>query len=146
LLDYFWLICGVWVGLGSFIIGKAKSRSLVESGEYSKEEADLYLKVFAGSVFIPSLVFWILQMSVGPDAGIDFVSWPNPQKLIALVVLCFLWTYLLIWTLFLGGARPLGRCLGLIGNFPEFMLSPAAVKVLVIILVAGGFASFFVRH
>jgi hypothetical protein len=141
--DFFWLMCGFWVGCGSYLIGKIKAKELIEAEEYSEEEANEYLKKFSIWIIAPSTIFWLLQVSAGPGIGVDFLLWPNPQKFLALFILVFLWGYLLVWTLFLGGAVPLGRCLRLVGNFPKFMINPILVKGLVILLVISGVTSLF---
>jgi len=146
LLEHFWLLCGLVMGIGSFITGKVKSKKLIESGEYSKEEVDTYLKRFTLYIFVPSMIFWFLQMSIGAGAGVDFLSWPNPQKTTALFILIGLWGYLFVWTLFLDGAEPLSRCLRLVGDFPLSVLSPFAVKVLVCIVVISGVMSLFMER
>ncbi len=144
--DYFWLICGLWVGAGSYLIGKHKAKKLIQEGEYTNDIANKYLLNFSLFVLVPSLIFWVLQTSVGSGAGVDFTLWPNPQKIIALSLLVSLWSYLIIWTLFMGGAIPLGKCLRLIGNFPKSMLSPLAVKILVILVVGSGVVSLFIQR
>jgi hypothetical protein len=144
--DNFWLFCGLWVGLGSYFLGKYKSRGLIENGECSKETANKYLFNFAVWILVPSFAFWVLQFTIGSGAGVDFTLWPNPQKFIALSILIALWSYLFIWTFFMDGAKPLGMCLRLIGNFPKSMLSPTAVKFLVVAVVGSGVASLFMQR
>jgi len=142
----FWLICGLWVALGTFVVGKVKSKKLVDSGEFTKEEVNKYLLNFAIWISVPVLTFWVLQLSLGAGASFELLVWPMPQKFIAVSILISLWTYLLVWTLFLGGVKPLGRCLRLISNFPESMLSPTILKGIVILIVASGVASLFMKR
>lgn len=141
--DHFWLICGVWIGFGSFLMGKFRSRELIKNGEFSEAEANKYLITSSLWFFIPSVVFWLLQLSAGSGVGVDFLMWPDPQKSSALFIIVCLWTYLLVWTYFLGGAAPLGKCMRLISNFPKSMLTPIAVKGIVGIAVISGVASLF---
>jgi len=145
MFEYFWLICGVWVAGGSYIQGKIKSKGLIETGEFSREDVNKYLRNFSIIIFIPCVVFWLIQQSVGPGAEISFLTWPNPQKAIALTILISLWSSLLIWVLFLGGAKPLSRFFSLLGNVPKYLLTQTSMKVLVILMVSSGVLSLFVQ-
>jgi hypothetical protein len=144
--DHFWLFCGLWVGGLSFVIGKFKAKSLIESGEITYIEANTYLRNFSIFIITPSLAFWLLQQSIASSVSADFLSWPNPQKAIALTILVGLWIYLLIWTLFLGGEKPLSQTLRLVSSFPSFMLKPTPIKIFVIFSVLVGFLSLFMGH
>ncbi len=146
LFDHFWLICGIWVGFGSYIMGKVRSKEFIQNGELLEAEANKYLVRFSLWIFVPSVFFWLLQFSAGSGVGVDFLSWPDPQKSVALAILICLWTYLIVWTLFLGGAVPLGKCMRLISNFPKSMLTPIAVKIIVSIVVFSGIASLFMQR
>lgn len=141
LTEHFWLLCGAWVGGLSFVFGKIESKPLIAAGEYSASEVNSYLKGFCLAFIIPSLVFWGLQQSISEPVGADFYSWPSPQFYVAITVLVGLWCSLLVWTLFFSGSIWLSRCLRLIGNFPKFMLSPLAIKILVILVVLSGVSS-----
>jgi len=144
--EHFWLFCGIWLGLGSYVSGKFRARKLIGEGEISEYEAQAYLLRFSLWIFIPSVIFWLLQLSISTQVSVAFLSWPNPQKTIALSILIGLWGYLLVWSLFLGGAEPLAKCLRLTGNFPTFMLTPVTIKLIVILVVVSGVLSLLSQY
>jgi hypothetical protein len=145
MFEYFWLFCGAWVAGGSFIQGKLKSKSLIESGEFSREDVNKYLRNFSIIILVPCITFWLIQQSVGPNAEIGFMTWPNPQKAIALTILISLWSSLLVWVLFLGGAKSLARFVSLLGSVPKTFLTQTNMKIFVILLVASGTTSLFMQ-
>lgn len=141
--DHFWLMVALWCGGGGYFFGKNNSKRLIEVGEYSEQEVHYYLLITSACVFVPSLAFWMLQISVGAGVGSDFSRWPNPQKLIAHSLLVGLWAYLLVWTFFYGGARPLSRTMRLMGAYPKFMHTVTAAKWLVVLVIISGVSSLF---
>lgn len=145
MFEYFWLFCGIWVAGGSFIQGKLKSKSLIEAGELSREDVNKYLRNFSIIILVPCITFWLIQQSAGPNAEIGFMTWPNPQKAIALTILISLWSSLLVWVLFLGGAKSLLRFVSLLGNAPKTFSTQANMKMFVILLVASGAVSLFIQ-
>lgn len=46
LFKHFWVLCGLWVGVGGAMYGKFKAASLIERGLFSKHEVNRYLVVF----------------------------------------------------------------------------------------------------
>ena len=144
-LDHFWLFCGLWVGLGGALLGKSKSRKLIAANRITTHEASKYLKGWFICIFLPSFIFWVIQLSIPGNAGVDFLYWPNPQKALALTLTCGLWAALLVWVLFLGGAMPVSKSFLLVGNFPEMLLKPFATKILILIVVLTGVFSLVFR-
>jgi len=146
MFEHFWLFCGLWIGGLSFVFGKFRAKPLIASGEYTRLEVNRYLKAFALAIIIPCMVFWVLQQSIQQSVEVGFHTWPEPQYSIAILLLIGLWSLLLIWTLFLDGAYWLCRCLRLIGGFPEFMLTPTWMKVLIIIVILNSVFAMFIGN
>ena len=139
--EYFWLICGLWVGLGGVLFGKVKAKEQVAAGLITKDEVNRFLKGYAVSIILPSLLFWVIQTSIGTNVGVDFKLWPNPQKTIALAILLSLWATLFTWVFFYGGAKTLEKFLPILGRFPAFMVKEKSIKIGVTLIIAGGIAS-----
>ena len=71
--DYFWLICGLWAGIGEAIFGKFKAKDRISSGEFELSEVNGFLKGYAISIMTPSFMFWLIQMSASSSIGLDFL-------------------------------------------------------------------------
>lgn len=141
IFQHFGLICGLWVGLGGFLFGKFRSKELVAQGSITVQESKSLLLGWLLSILIPSLLFWLLALSIDGPQTPDFVSWPNPQKSMALVLLLGCWGLLLYWVFALEGSSKLAKLFMLTGNFPQSWLQPAFIKGLVVLTVAAGVAS-----
>lgn len=141
LFDHFWLICGLWVGIVGALYGKYRAREHVSSGVLKAVEVNTFLKGYSVSILIPSIIFWVLQLSSGNNVGIDFLLWPNPQQLIALTLLFAIWGVLFIWVLFLGGSRTLSRFLPLITHLSGPITKEVSIKIGVVIIIASGVLS-----
>ncbi len=135
---HFWLICGLWVGIGGALFGYLKAKPLIITGKLSVIEVRGFLNGFALWILIPSILFWGLQLSVGTNE-IEFMVWPTPQKEIALTILISVWVALLGWTWFFGGAKTLSKYLPIIGVWPSFMLKEGVIKVMAILVVMAGY-------
>jgi hypothetical protein len=137
MLIHFWLICGLWVGLGGALFGYFQAKPKIAVGDYVEDEVKRFLLSYALWIFVPSLLFWGLQLSANADP-VDFLQWPTPQKEIALGVLFFVWGSLLIWTWAFSGAATLSKWLPLIGAWPNVLLQPTTIKTVVLLGVAIG--------
>ena len=146
IIEYFWLIGGLFVGIFGTLFGKLKSKEFVTSGQMTNEEVNEFLKGYAISIMAPALIFWIIQTSIGTTTGADFLSWPNPQKSIAVTLLVVLWALLLSWVLYFKGAKKLVKFLPLLGNFPNFMIKEKSIKIGVVLIVFSGIASLSLQH
>ena len=137
--EHFWIFCGLWAGIGGSLFGYMKARPLIKAGNYTHIEVRNFLTGFALCIFIPSALFWVLQLSSG-TTEVNFSAWPSPQKEMALTIMISLWATLIVWTWFFDGAKKLSKFLPLIGLWPAFMLKESGIKVMVFLLVAAGFA------
>lgn len=138
MFQHFWLVCGLWVGVGGFLIGKYRSKELVAQGSITAQESNSLLSGWFLSILVPSLLFWFLTLSLDGPQNPDFVSWPDPQKSLALMLLFACWGLLLYWVFALEGSSKLAKLLVLTGNFPHRWLQPAVVKGLVLLTIAVG--------
>ena len=143
LFKFFWIICGLWVGLGGALMGKVNSKKLIAAEKLSSDEINPLLLGWFFCIFVPSTLFWIIQLSISGEPHVDFLTWPNPQKYIALGLLISCWSALITWVLFLGGAPTLSKVLMLMGNSHESMLKPTSIKILTILIVVSGVLSLF---
>ena len=115
-----------------------KLKKGVESGEFSQAEVLSFVRGMAFWVFVPCLVLWVLQFSISGATQPDYLSWPSPQKYIALVLQFFIWIALVGWVLFKGGADTLSRFSEGFFNGPEIIRTPTAFKFYAIIMVLSG--------
>ncbi len=146
MIEHFWLIGGLFVGIFGAFFGKLKAKEFIASGEMTAIEVNKFLRGYALSIIVPSIIFWLLQTSISTATGADLLSWPNPQKSIAITLLISLWALLLSWVLFFTGAKTLSKFLPLLGNFPKFMFKENAIKIGVVLIVFSGVASLSIQH
>jgi len=136
----------LFIGIIGPLFGKLKAKEFISSGQMTEEEVNKFLKYYAISIMVPAIIFWVIQASISTTAGPDFLSWPNPQKAIAVTILILLWALLLNWVLFLKGENTLEKYLPLLGNFPNFMFNEKAIKIGVVLIVLGGLLSLSAQH
>jgi len=139
LMTHFWLLCGVWVGgIGGLIYYSSLSRH-VKSGQLEVAERSRFLKGWVGFIFGSSLVFWLLQLSAGPAATPDYLSWPSPQSWIAVTFNVLLWLWLLRWIFAKGGAEYLARLTAL-GRVPfrSIIARPLTFRILAVAVLISG--------
>jgi len=144
--EFFWLICGVWCGIGGSIFAWFKLSKGIKSGEFSQAGVLSFVRGMAFWIFVPCLVLWILQFSVSGATQPNYLSWPSPQKYIALALQVFVWAALAGWVLFKDGADTLSRFS--VGFFrgPKFMHTSAAFKFYAIAAILSGIYFVFSSH
>ena len=140
--QFFWLMCGLWVGIGGVLLGKFKAKEYISSGEISTEEVNKLLKGYAISIMLPCILFWLIQLSIKADVSPSFTSWPNPQMIIAVILQLALMALLVTWVFFFNGSKSLSKLLPLIGRFPDFMMKETSIKIGVIFIAASNLVSF----
>src|SRR5512134_1931059 len=136
---HFWLLCGLWVGgVGSLIYYAQMSRH-VKAGRLDATDRSRFVRGWLGVIGSTSLIFWLLQLSAGTASSPHFISWPSPQRWLALLVQAALWVWLLWWVFLRGGAEFLARITS-VGTFPfrGLVARPAAFRILAILIVASG--------
>lgn len=141
--DHFWLFCGVWVGLGNALLLWYRRGKYIKSGLLSEAEIRGLALGAALWILIPSVVLWVLQLSIGSSAGPHFTRWPGPQRSIAIALQVFIWIALAYWVFARGGAEKLSAILEVGGRVPLFMRSSAAVKVGTLLAIVGGLVAVF---
>ena len=139
----FWLVCGLWCGIGGGLFTWFSMRKRVACGEFSKQEVLGFAKGMAFWIFVPCLILWGVQVSIPGNSSPFYVKWPAPQRYVALALQVFVWGGLVFWVFFRGGAATLSRFRSATSNSPAFMNSPAAMKFGVIAAVAVGVFALF---
>lgn len=131
--EYFWLLCGLWCGIGGSIFAWFKLKKGVNSGEFSQAEVLSFVRGMAFWFFVPCLALWILQSSISCATQPNYQSWPSPQKYIALVLQIFIWIALIGWVslrveqiLFLGLARDFSMALKLFAHQLHLNFMPSS--------------------
>jgi hypothetical protein len=145
--SHFWLLCGLWVGgFGSLMFYTHLSRH-VKAGRLGADERSRFVRGWLCVIAGTSLVFWLLQFSMGPGSLPYFVSWPSPQRWLAVLFLVMLWLGLLWWIFLKGGAEYLARIASL-GHSPfRFLFArPVTFRVLAILSVASGVFALTLRE
>jgi hypothetical protein len=134
---HFWLLCGLYTGLGGAIFLRLKLRKHVADGQLDRASLQRFTRGWCIAVLAPCLVFWLLGLSAGPSASPDYLSWAAPQKWIALGLNVACWLALLAWVWVGPGATELSRYLA-----PAFSAStlarPIAIRALAVVIVAAG--------
>jgi hypothetical protein len=144
--EYFWLLCGLWCGIGGSIFAWFQLKKDVKSGEFSQAEVLSFVKGMAFWIFVPCLILWILQFSVSGVTQPDYMSWPSPQKYIALALQIFIWVALAGWVFFKNGAGTLSRFSVGFFNAPEFLRTSTAFKFYAVAIIISGFYAVFILH
>lgn len=144
--EYFWLLCGLWCGLGGSLYARLQLKKSVDSGELSEDEVSAFVKGMAFWVFAPCLVFWVLQLSISGATQPDYMTWPSPQKYIAIILQIFVWGVLAWWILFRDGANTLSKFSAGFFSGPEFIRSPNAFRLYAIVTLLSGSYALFGSH
>ena len=139
LYTFFWLFCGLWVGgLGAWQI-HSKLKKHVESGRISSAERFQFVRGWFLAIMVPSVIFCLLQITAGSDLTPDYMTWPSPQKWMALSVNVFCWGLLLWWIWLRGGAEYLSRLTTLeASRWQTIVLSKYSMRLLSLLIVASG--------
>lgn len=144
--QFFWLICGVWCGLGGAFFTWQSFRKPIASGQLSHQEVMSFVKGMALWLFIPSMLLWGLQLSINSGASPEFFNWPAPQKYLAVCIQMFVWFALIYWIFFNGGANTLSKLHGSVSKLPKFLHSPTAFKCLTVLIVLSGLFALLSKH
>ena len=110
--QYFWLICGLWCGVGGGFFMWLRLRKHVRLGIFSEEDAKHFSKRMVLWILIPSLILWVLQLSIDSKATPQFLNWPSPQKQIAVGLQIFIHLALIYWVFLKNGANTLSMYFG----------------------------------
>lgn len=143
--QHFWLICGLWCGIGNALFMRSRLQKHVARGEFPREGVTAFVKGLALWILVPCLSLWALQQSVGAEATPVFLAWPSPQRHVAVSIQIFLWSSLLYWVFLKGGARTLSTYYGA-GRNAAFMYSPTAFKLGALAAVVVGNIALFSKH
>jgi hypothetical protein len=144
--QYFWLICGLWCGIGGGFFMWLRLRKYLMLGIFSEEDAKYFSKRMALWILIPSLILWVLQLSIGSKATPQFLNWPSPQKQIAVGLQIFIHLALIYWVFLKNGANTLSMYFGSGGKTLRFVYSPIAMKLITIAIVMSGFTALLSRN
>lgn len=145
--QYFWLICGLWCGAGGSLFTWLTLRRQVSADAIDREEIRSFAVRQALWILIPCVALWLLQQSVSGAIGPEFLGWPSPQRIIAKALAVFVWGALLYWIFLKNGAAILSKYSGALSSSPRFLTSPAAFKLMAIVVVLSGVSAMFMdRH
>jgi hypothetical protein len=134
-LQHFWIICGLWVGLGGAHMYRLPRRRDARIDGESKILLDRFARGWAIAILIPTTSLWLLQMSIGSDAPLDYTQWPDPQLTIALAIQIVCWCVIIYWIWFGNGANILAEVSRIRGaTYSKYLSSPNAFRTLSIVL------------
>lgn len=142
----FWLVCGLWCGIGGGLFTWFRLRKQVAAGEFSRQEVLGFAKGMALWIFIPCLVLWGLQASIVGESSPFYVKWPAPQRHVAVALQVFVWGALVYWVFFRGGASTLSRFRSATSKTPSFINGPTAMKLGVLAAIAAGVFALFSQN
>ena len=132
----FWLVCGLWCGIGGGLYTWFSMRKHVARGKFSQQEVLGFAKGMALWIFVPCLMLWGMQVSIPGDSSPLYFKWPAPQRYMALALQVLVWGALVYWVFFRSGATILSKFRSATSKAPAFMNSPAAMKFGVVAAVA----------
>ena len=144
--QHFWLICGLWCGIGNGLYVWFRLRKKVAPGIFSEEDVVRFSKGLAFWILVPSLILWGLQLSIGTKSTPEFFRWPSPQKQIALALQVFVWSALIFWVFLRDGATTLSVYYGAVSRSPSFLHSPIAIKCGAVAAVLAGLFALLSVH
>jgi hypothetical protein len=141
--QHFWLLCGLWCGVGNSLFIWMRLRKQASAGVFTPQQANTFALVMGGVVLSAMLVFWGLQLSAVNAGNPNFLTWPNPQKQLALAWQVLLWGAMVYWVFFKGGADLLSSYIGAghSGWKHKYFFSVNAFKVMTVGTVISGVAS-----
>ena len=128
--QHFWLICGVWFGVTNGLFLLFRLRKLASPLTFTEAQAVTFAKLTALSIFVPALIFWLLQQWAGVAETPNFLAWPAPQKQLALGFQIVLWVAMLVYVFPMEGAGTLSRYLSAGRTKLQFLYTPKAFKVM----------------
>lgn len=144
ILEYFWLITALFVGLGNAVMFKLNSSKQIVAGNITRDETNKLIKWWLAWVCIPCIALWILQASSGQPLQVDFMSWKSKNKFLAMALMFVLWMSLLIWVFIYNGAFSLIKLSKISSSsLPGFHIATWHVKMLAIIVVISGVIALF---
>jgi hypothetical protein len=144
--QHFWLLCGVWCGLGNGALIWFRRKRYVEAGLLSEEEVLSFARGTVLWLLVPCLLLWALQLSAGGDPSPEYWRWPLPQRCIAFALQAFVWLALAYWVFIRDGANTLSAYFGTGSKAPAFLHSPLAVKVGTIAVLVSGIVALLSAH
>lgn len=142
---HFWLLCGLWVGIGVPLLLYKALTPAISAGRLSHEQRRALLRAIALIAVSICGGFWLLQMSAGAGTP-DPMGWPRPQRPIALGMQVLCWTALLLWVHAGRGAGYLAALFAAGDSAAARALAhPCAVRGVVTAIVAAGVAGLWLR-
>jgi hypothetical protein len=137
--QYFWLICGLWVGVVGALYLRYQASKLPLPHGMSIQEVNRFAKGWAMAILTPSLLFWLLQLTIGVSSNPQLLSWPSPQKWIAIGLTIACWLALLYWVWLAAGATRLSQMASIWQAYlPEYVRTPTAFKILSLVVITSG--------
>ncbi len=146
IFKHFWLFCGLWVGVGGgihywFVLTRERNASA-----FSKDRAFRYARNYCLAILLPSLSFWLLQLSLPHEAQPFFTKWPSPQGDVAVALMFVCWAVLVAWVNFQGGAKILSEMFkALSPNQSELITSELSMRIFSILVVISGAIAFWLE-
>lgn len=138
IIENFWLICGLWIGIGNAVYFRVKLKKAIQSNRITAQEVNHFTITIILGLTIPCIAFWIIQIA-GAKATTPFITtWPEPYRTIAISITILIWILALAWILFLGGARYLSKMCILANHQTNIWKHPIAFKIAIIFLIAVG--------
>jgi len=128
MMKFFWLICGLWCGVGNGALIWSRRKKYAELG-LSEDEVARFARGTVLWILIPSLLLWGLQLSAGADLTPEYWRWPAPQRHMAIGLQIVVWLALARWVFVGDGAETLSAYARVGSRWGGFMNSPAAMKL-----------------
>jgi hypothetical protein len=140
--QYFWLICGLWVGVFGALYFRYQASKLPLPQEVSIQEVNRFAKGWAIAIVTPSVLLWLLQLTIRAASNPQFLSWPSPQKWVAISLMIACWLALLYWVWLAAGATRLSQMASLYQAYlPQYVRTPTTFKILSLLVVTSGVLS-----
>ena len=134
-----WLFAGL-VGLANALYFRMRLQAAIDARTIVRAEALGFVRGFALWFSVPCAALWVLQLTVAGPAVSNFLTWPWPQKGVALVIVFYVFAALVRWTFLADGADVLSRIL--VASRRPFFTSPQSLKLLIALTVLVNLAGF----
>ncbi len=104
MFTYFWLLCALWVGGGGAIMFHSQLKPHVAAGLVEARAEKRFVVGWALWMTGPAIGFWLLQMTMSGAPSPQYMTWPEPQRSVAVGLTVVCWAALLWWVWLSDGA------------------------------------------
>ncbi|WP_442889240.1 hypothetical protein [Congregicoccus parvus] len=138
IFEFFWLVCGVFVGVGNAAFFRSSLSSPIARGEISQSEANRFAIGVVGWITGPCLALWIIQRFLAASPDVDFRLWASPFNHVATGIVVAVWIAAFAWIWFFSGDQKLARIYTL-ARYQSFIWGkPFVFRIGIVLVILAG--------